>query len=98
MLIEKNREDVLYGAIRRINYGITQRISLDAPIVGTLICISISLAVVMLIIGLCYTVGLGSIRDQTISTIDEVSLRSQLVSPYDKTRMCVDKRFKPYFD
>jgi hypothetical protein len=97
-LIEKNREDLVYGAIRRINHGLTQRVALDVPLIGTFTCLFISIAVAVLIFGIASTTSATVTRDLTISTVDELSIRSQLVSPYSASYMCVDERFKNIFD
>ena len=96
-MIEKNREDIVYGAIRRINQGLTQRIALDVPLIGTWTCIFISVAVAALIFAISFTTASTVTRDLPVSTINEISIRSQLVSPFDGTYMCVDKRFESHF-
>lgn len=76
LLIDKNREDQLYGALRRINYALTQRVSLDAPIAGTWTCIFFSFAVLVLVIALAITLSASVSRDLVVSSIEEAAIRS----------------------
>lgn len=98
LLIEKNREDLVYGALRRLPSGWSQRLSLDNPLAGTLTCIFMSVAIVVLIIGLAGTAAASQVRDLTVGSVQQAAIRSQLESIYDDTYMCSDSRFKPAFE
>jgi hypothetical protein len=76
LLIEKNREDLVYGALRRINSGLTQRVSLDTPLVGIWTLIFISFSFLILNIALASSTSAAVTRDLTIATVNEVAIRS----------------------
>jgi hypothetical protein len=92
---EYPREDVIFGALRRINSGFTFRLALNNPL-GMLILIALgSLAVTIFIISIASTLSQITARNQFISTVDQVALRSQYESPYlTYNFVCVDSRFQ----
>lgn len=69
MLIERNREDIVYGGLRRINYAITGRLAVDSPLPATLTCIVMSWVIGLLIIATTQTLSVFTTRNLTVSTI-----------------------------
>lgn len=79
---EYPREDVIYGALRRINSGLTFRLAVNNPLGMLLIVILGAVAVTIFIISISTTLSQITVRNQFISTLDQVALRSQHESPY----------------
>jgi hypothetical protein len=76
LLIERNREDIVYGALRALNQGLTDRLALNQPLAALLVRIVISISVVFLIISIASAISKFNIREMTISNLDQIALRS----------------------
>jgi len=64
------REDIIYGALRRINSGLTCRRALSNPLGMFLIICFLSVALTILIISLSTTISQVTARNQLIHTVD----------------------------
>jgi|LakMenEpi03Aug12_release.lakeMendotaPanAssembly.Ray.scaffolds.fasta_scaffold383997_1 hypothetical protein len=52
VLIERNREDIVYGALRTVSYVLTNRLALNKPLAAIVTKLGVWITIVFLIIGI----------------------------------------------
>jgi len=88
------REDVLYAGLRRLNSVLTLRQALDAPLASLLTIIVFGILCLVLVTAITLTVSLQISRDTSVSTTNQLIMKSQL----DFASICADDRFRPLFE
>jgi len=76
------KEDIIIGALRRLNSALTLRLAVNNPLGMLIILIFSAIALTIFVISIATTLSQITVRNQGISTVDQIALRSQYESPY----------------
>jgi hypothetical protein len=76
------KEDIIIGALRRLNSALTLRLAVNNPLGMLIIIIFSAIALTIFVISIATTMSQITVRNQGISTVDQIALRSQYDSPY----------------